>query len=198
MDFQLGGADTLSPEQIQEREQRQQRIKASADPALLNRVERWIHHRMVPLKPSLPTAIRPQRTHFDRLADWNAGYLGVRAEFEPPYEMTRDLKEQVPQSILRDIYRPVRRQPMIEPAFIEVNADPGGRLALAEAKAALQREPLPTVEPILLVVIAEQRRRRRFLRRPWPSFRADEAPRRYSEDIFGRSEEESEEEEEEE
>lgn len=197
MSFQLGGDDELTPEQIQERDQRQARIRASADPGVMRRVDRWIHHGMVPLNPKLPMAIRPQPTHFERLSDWNAGYLGVRAEFEPPYEMTRDLKEQVPQSILRDIYRPVRRQPMIEPTFIEINADPGGRQAMAEAKAALKREPLPTVEPMSLVVIAEQRRRRRFLRRPWPSFRPDEAPRSYSEDIFGRSDEDIDEDDEE-
>jgi hypothetical protein len=179
--FLLGGSAPLTAEQLVAQAQAQARIKKSADPAILARVERWTEHRMVPLHPALPLAIRPQPTHFERLADWYAGYLGVRGEYEAPYELQRDLKAAVPQAILRDIYRPVRGQQFIEPERHELDIDPGGRRALAEARAALSREPIPTIQPGLLVVIREQRRRRRFVERPWASFRADEAPRRYSE-----------------
>jgi hypothetical protein len=179
MAISLGG-EPPSAEQLLAQAQAQQRIRDSADPVILKRVERWIAHRMVPLNPRLPLAIRPQPTHFERLADWYAGYLGVRGEFEAPYELRRDLKEAVPQSVLRDVYRPVRSEQQVEPVRHELNLDPGGRSALAEARAALVREPIPTIQPSLLVVIREQRRRRRFVNRPWPSFRADEAPRSYS------------------
>jgi len=195
MNFILGEPGPLSAEELERRAKAQQHLADSADPALLRRIDRWIQHRMVPLNPSLPMAVRPQRTHFDRLADWYAGYLGVRAEYEPPYELTRDLKERVPQALLRDIYRPVRSQSMVEPHYHELDLDPAGQRALAEARQALVREPIPTIEPVLLDVIAEQRRRRRFLEQPWASFHPDNAPRRYrdrSPAFFGYADEDGE------
>jgi hypothetical protein len=148
------------------------------DKALLQRLSRWIHHGMVPLNPTLPMALRPQPTHFDRVSDWYAGYLGVRGEVEQPYELNRDLKERAPQALLRDTYRPIRCQGGVPPAYHELDLDPGGRRALAEARQGLVRQPIPTIEPVLLDVINEQRRRRRFLDRPWQSFLKDNEPRK--------------------
>ena len=51
------------------------------------------------------------------------------------------------QAILRDIYRPVK-QHTIEWEHAGVDIDPGGRRAMAEAKAAQKREPLPAPEKI--------------------------------------------------
>src|SRR5438132_14291618 len=100
MNFVLGDPRPLTPEEVDQREQTRKRVSKNADPALLGRIDRWIHHRMLEAPPSLPMALRPQPTHFDRLADWYAGYLGVRGEVEIPYELSRDLKQGVPQAIL--------------------------------------------------------------------------------------------------
>ena len=166
--------------------QRQERIRKDADPQLLRRIARWEDHHMLPNRKSteppapLPMALRPQPTHFDRLADWYCGYLGVRQEFETSYEQQQDLKQCVPQAILRDIYRPVKN-PQFEWEYNGLDIDPGGRKGTAEAKKALQRDPLPTLVPAVAVFAAEQRRRRRLKNNPWMPQRPDSTPRRYSE-----------------
>lgn len=185
MKWQLGGDGPVTAEEIEEKRQARLRVSKSADPAVLARVERWIHHRMVPLNPSLPMALREQTTRFDRISDWYCGYLGVRAEFEPSFELSQDLKECVPQAVLRDIYRPVHGSPMVEPHYHDLQLDPGGRRGTLEAREAQKREPLPTIEPVILIMIEEQRRRRRFVRKPWPSFRPDDSPRRFTDQDTG-------------
>lgn len=185
MKWTLGGDGPITAEEIEEKAQARLRVSKCADPAVLARVERFIHHRMVPLNPALPMAIREQTTRFDKISDWYCGYLGVRAEFEPSYELSQDLRECVPQAVLRDIYRPVHGNPMVEPHYHDLQLDPGGRRGIAEAREAQKREPLPTVEPVILTMIAEQRRRRRFVRKPWPSFRPDDAPRRFTDQDTG-------------
>lgn len=180
MQFFLGEPAELSPEEQQRREQFNARVSRDADPKILARIKRWEEHRMVPLSPSLPMAMRAQRTHFDKLSDWNAGYLSVRGEQEVPYELREDLKQSVPQAILRDFFRPAK-EAFVELGRHDLDIDPGGRRAFAEARAAQQREPLPTVEPALAVVVAVQRRRHRMHRVPWLPFRPDEAPRKYTE-----------------
>jgi hypothetical protein len=184
MDFVLGPPQPLTQEQIAEREAQAERVRKLADPRLLRRVARWENYRMLPEPAPLPMALKPQATHFDRLSDWYAGYLGVRGEFEPPYELSRDLKEGVPQAILRDIYRPIYEERPISLTEQDIELDPGGRRALKEAREALHRDPIPTIEPALLVVMAEQKRRRRFLKQPWVPPLPDDAPRRYSEIPF--------------
>lgn len=165
--------------------QRQEHIRRLVDPVIVRRSLRWEEHGMLPGRrstappPPLPMAIRPQPTHFDRLADWYCGYLGVRDEYEQEYEMQQDLKQNVPQAILRDIYRPVS-EPYFEWEQHELQVDPGGRRALAEAKQAQKRPPLPTVPSGLAVVVAAQRRRQRFLDAPWATKYADSAPRKYA------------------
>lgn len=182
----LLGAGPLTEQDKREIEQRHERIRRDADPLLLKRIHRWEDHRMLPGRkstappPPLPMALRPQPTRFDRLADWYCGYLGVRDDFEVPYETQQDLKQAVPQAILRDIYRPVK-QMTIEWERHEFELDPGGRRGLAEAKAAQQREPMPRPISSLAIVAAEQRRQRRFKAMPWQAVRPDTAPRRYSE-----------------
>lgn len=185
MRFSLGGDGTLSEADKRDLAQRQERIRKDADPVLLRRLRRWEEHRMLPSRLStepprpLPMAIRPQPTHFDRLADWYCGYLGVRQEYETSYETQQDLKRAVPQAILRDIYRPVKNI-TVDWERHEFELDPGGRRALAEAKKAQQREPLPTLPSALAVFAAEQKRRRRLRDTPWQASRPDSAPRRYS------------------
>lgn len=181
--FILGGLPT--EEDKREIAQRQENIRRVADPAVLRRGLRWEEHRMLPGRrsteppPPLPMAIRPQPTHFDRLADWYCGYLGVRGEYEPEYEMQEDLKRAVPQAILRDIYRPVK-EPYFDWERLDVEVDRGGQRALAEAKQAQKRQPLPTITSGLEIIVAAQRRQRRFLATPWSAWYADSAPRKYS------------------
>lgn len=183
MAFTPGGDSPLKEDDKQALAQRQARLKKDADPALLRRLGRWEDRRRQPTPPSLPQALRPQGTRFDDvLHDWHVGYLGVRGEYDMPFELARDLKECVPQSVLRDLYRPVRSF-FVEPAVHELGLI-GVRAiseALKESRAALQREPIPLIEPTLLVLVGEQKRRRRFLATPWQTLRPDAAPRRYSE-----------------
>jgi hypothetical protein len=179
------GRGVLSEEEKREIAQRQERIRKDADPLVLRRSARWEDHGMLPNRkstappPPLPMAIRPQPTHFDRLADWRCGYLGVRQEFETTYEQQQDLKECVPQAILRDIYRPVKN-PQVEWERHGLELDPGGRNGMAEAKKAQQREPLPAPISALAVFVSEQLRRRRFKNTPWQPQRPDSTPRHYS------------------
>ena len=180
MEFFLGEPAELSPEDRAKREQFNARVSRDADPKILARITRWEEHKMVPLSPSLPAAIRPQATHFDKLSDWYAGYLSVRGEQELPHALREDLKQSVPQAILRDFFRPAK-EAFVELGRHDLDIDPGGRKAWAEARAAQKREPLPTVEPVLLVVVAVQRRRHRMHNIPWLPFRPDEAPRKYTE-----------------
>lgn len=186
MKFVLGGDGTLSTADKLELAQRQERIRKDADPLVLRRIARWEDHGMLPGRkftappPPLPRAIRPQTTHFDRLADWYCGYLGVRQDYELPYELQQDLKQSVPQAILRDIYRPVR-DVQVDWERPEFDFDPGGRKAFAAAKKAQQRDPLPAPVSALAVVQAEQQRRRRFRSAPWQPQRPDSSPRHYSE-----------------
>ncbi len=186
MNFDLGNPRPLTSEEIEAREQLQKRIAQNADGAILARAERFIHHRMVPLSPKLPTAMRAQPTHFDRLSDWYAGYLGVRGEIEAPYELLRDLKEQVPQAALRDIFRPVYNPDHLVPLeFQSTGQDPGGRQAFGLLQKALHREPIPTIAPVLLAVIALQRQRQRLFEQPWQPFYKDDAPRSYPTPYYG-------------
>lgn len=183
MAFTPGGSRPLKEEDQQALAQRKERLRKDADPLLMRRLGRWEDRRRLPTPPSLPLALRPQPTRFDDvLHGWRAGYLGVRGEYDMPFELARDLKECVPQSVLRDLYRPVRSF-FVEPATHELGLL-GVRAisaALQEARAALLREPIPVIEPTLLVLVGEQQRRRRFLATPWQTLRPDSAPRRYSE-----------------
>jgi hypothetical protein len=181
--FTPGGYGPLSDEDKRAIAQRQERIRKDADPALLARAARWEQGRGLPRPRMLPQALRPQPTHFDDvLHDWRTGYLGVRDQYEAPYELQRDLKQCVPQSVLRDLYRPVRSF-FVEPTHHELGLVGAEAIAsaLKEARASLVREPVPVIEPALAAVVAEQRRRRRLLATPWQSLRPDSAPRRYSE-----------------
>lgn len=179
MKFVLGGDEPVSPQDRAEIDQRQQRIRQEADPGILARIHRIEQHPMVPRPRELPRALRGMSTHFDDpLRQWHVGFLAVN-DFEIPYEMARDLKECVPQSILRDIFRPTTNfEFMLEP--LEIEKDRTGAEAMKEAKAALLRDPVPVIESGVSAVTREQRRRRRFVGRPWQTMIADDQPRQYS------------------
>lgn len=179
MKFILGGDEPVSPQDRAEIDQRQERIRQEADPGILSRIRAIEQHPMLPRPRVLPRALREMSTHFDDpLRQWHAGFLAVH-DFEIPYEMARDLKECVPQSILRDIFRPTTNfEYILEP--LEIEKDRTGAAALKEAKAALVREPVPSIESGVVAVRREQRRYRRFLGRPWQTMLADDQPRQYA------------------
>lgn len=173
----FGELRDLTSEEKAAQEQFNARIRRDADVRILSRVDRWLNPRMLP-KRDLPQALRPQATHFDNvLTDWHVGYLSVREPEHVPDELRQDLAERAPQAILRDIYRPVRRETFVERTVHTSDWDPAGQRAFAEAKAGLKREPLPQIESSVVLVMAEQRRRRRLLNRPWLPYRPDDAPR---------------------
>lgn len=179
MKFILGGEGPVSPQDRSEMEQWNDRIRRDADPGILARIRRIEQHPMVPRPRSLPRAMRDMSTHFDDpLHQWHVGYLRVHDEMELPHELHRDLRECVPQSILRDIFRPTTGFDFVlEP--METEPDRTGAQALREAKEALNREPLPTIESSVLLVSAEQRRRNRFVVQPWKTLLKDTQPRQY-------------------
>lgn len=175
----FGELRELTPEEKAAQEQFKARIRRDADARILARVDRWLNPRMLPSR-DLPQALRPQPTHFDNvLTDWHVGYLSVREPDpeEVPRELIQDLAERAPQAILRDIYRPVHRETFVERTVHEIEWDPAGQRAIAEAKEGLKREPLPQLESSVALVMTEQRRRRRFMNRPWLPYRPDDAPR---------------------
>lgn len=177
MNLFFGEIRDLTPEERAAREQFDARIRRDADPQILRRIERWQQPRLLPSR-DMPQALRPQRTHFDDvLHDWHVGYLSVREGDEAPHELRQDLAQRVPQAILRDIYRPVRRPTFVERTVHETERDPAGIQALTEAKKGLQREPMPEIGSSVAVVVTEQRRRRRLLGRRWLPYRPDDAPR---------------------
>ncbi len=179
MKFLLGGDGPVSPKDRTELEQWQERIRQDADPGILARVRRIENHPMLPRPRSLPRALSEMSTHFDDpLHQWHTGYLRVNDEMELPSELHRDMRECVPQSILRDVFRPTTGFDFVlEP--IDSEADRTGAQALKDAKAALHREPMPTIESSVLVVSSEQRRRRRFVNKPWQTMLLDSSPRQY-------------------
>ena len=160
------------------------KLDESVDPELRRRLSAWEGSPLIrELKP-LPQSHCEPKVHVDpRL--FYAGYLGVRGEVEIPYELRRDLKEQVPQALLRDLHRVVRPEMHVSRQQMEVDLDPAGAAAYKEAKAALKREPLPVLTLMLEVVMEEQARRRRFLAEPWKPFRPDEEERFHGETAEG-------------
>ena len=126
---------------------------------------------------TLPLFAREPKLHLDP-ADWRAGYLAVR-EREVLPDILAALREVSPQALLRDLYRPVRANAPVTLELHEgIEIDRGGRQAVALARAARTREPIPTVEPIVGRIVEEQARRRAFLKEEWKPTMPDDAPRR--------------------
>jgi hypothetical protein len=126
-------------------------------------------------EPALPTWLRVPRLHLEP-ADWRTGFLQVR-EREIPWQLNEDLRQRVPQALLRDLHRPVMelgwidRQPLVA-------IDRAGIQGLADARAARQRPELPRLEPATRVVRAYQTFRRGLLAEKWEPLLADDEPRR--------------------
>ncbi len=155
------------------------RLDESVDPALQRWLFRWETSPLIRESPPLPQYIREPTIHLDPRRFY-AGYLGVRDEVEIPHELRRDLKEQVPQALLRDLHRVVRGDIQFSREPMEPERDPGGTAAYKAAKAAQRREPLPVIYPMVEVVIEAQARRRNFLSEPWKATLRDDEERRHN------------------
>lgn len=158
------------------------RLDEIVDPVLVRALAR-VEQPMIPLDPKLPQSWRPVKTYLEDPAAWYAGYLRVKGEIEPPWELRRDLKERVPQALLRDMLRPAYPDRPVRWERRESGVDHGGRQALKEAREALLRAPAPEIEAGTVVVAREQARRRAFLLQPWAATLPDDAPRKYYDEM---------------
>lgn len=146
------------------------------DTRLLDAIER--RKRELPIRELAPLRLYAREPALHVEPDrWGAGFLAVR-ERELPSQLYSDLKQLTPQASLRDLFRPVRASVWHEREPMVPDWDPAGRRALAEAREAQLRPPLPKVAPSAREVVAEQARRRAFLKEPWQPLLSDDEPRR--------------------
>lgn len=123
------------------------------------------------------TWAREPTLHVDPAA-WNTGYLKVRERDDLPDQLFADLRERMPQALLRDLHRLVMEERWVQREVIEGSAvDRGGFSALAEARAARTRPPLPRLESSTGAVRAYQRWRRDLVRERWQAAMSDDEPR---------------------
>ena len=82
-------------------------------------------------------------------------------------QLTSDLRENMPQALLRDLYRPVYERGFIERGIVEGTGARGGFAAMREARAARRKPELPRVESGLATVRAYQTWRRALVAERW-------------------------------
>ena len=70
--------------------------------------------------------------------DWRAGFLRADRERDIPMELQNDLRENMPQALLRDLYRPVHEERWIERELVEGTGDRGGLAAMQAARDGAQ------------------------------------------------------------
>ena len=115
---------------------------------------------------SLPVRVRAPRLNVEPEA-WRAGYLRADREREIPVELASDLRECMPQALLRDLYRPVREERWIERELVEGTGDRGGFAAMQEVREARKPPPLPRIDSALRAVREYQAWRRALLAERW-------------------------------
>ena len=125
---------------------------------------------------SMPVRARPPRLHVEP-ADWRAGFLRADRERDIPTELTSDLHENMPQALLRDLYRPVHEERWIERELVEGTGDRGGFGVMREVREARRPRPLPRVESMLRAVREYQNWRRALVAERWQPIKRDDEPR---------------------
>lgn len=183
--------------------------RLTVEPALAARIERLSAVRLMG-EQEPPQGLRPEKLklHLEEPRDWYAGYLGVRGEYQAPFELRRDLQERVPQALLRDLLRPVmpdprgqvQREPVPGPRpFWAAAPAPGGEgygpddgqgqavhdespRGQVRAAMATLRLPLPEILPSTLLIEEDRRARQLLLRAPWQPWLPDDAPRQSASD----------------
>jgi hypothetical protein len=128
--------------------------------AYTTRGERMVHDWSVPL------TLRAPKMHLEP-ADWRAGFLRADREREVPMQLSNDLRENMPQSLLRDLFRPEWQEHFIEREIVEGTADRGGFKAMREAREARRAPPLPRIESALRAVREHQAWRRALVAERW-------------------------------
>ena len=152
-------------------------VQYIADRRLLSRIARLERESGAMVRPpevklyagELPNHLDP--------ADWRAGYLAVR-EIELPPQLYADIHENAPQALLRDLYRPVPEAFVWHEREVAVELDFAGTRALAEARAAQKRDPLPEVQPLGPELREHAQKWRTFVRERWKPHLDDSEPRR--------------------
>lgn len=149
---------------------------AVVDERLIARCEQHRRDGEARREPSLRTWTRPVKLNLVPEA-WNAGYLRVR-EVDIPEQLSADLRERLPQALLRDLHRLVRDERWVEREILPGTQDRDGRASLAEARQARQLPARQPVEPSTRVMRALQTWRRGFMAERWQPALPDDAPRR--------------------
>ena len=151
--------------------------QAAVDPRLIARCEAHVRRgERLARDWSMPIRARAPKLHVEP-ADWRAGYLRVADEREIPMELQNDLRQNLPQALLRDLYRPVHEERWVEREILEGTGDRGGFSAMHEARAARRPPALPRVEPLVRAVLEYQAWRRGLMAERWQPFRRDDEPR---------------------
>ena len=120
---------------------------------------------------SMPLRARPPRPNLDP-ADWRTGFLRVDRERDIPYQLSVDLHENMPQALLRDLYRPVHESRWIERQVVE-GSERASMHAMREVRQARKLPELPRVESSLRAVVEHQAWRRALIAAPWHAGRPE-------------------------
>ena len=110
-------------------------------------------------------------------SDWRAGYLKIR-ELDPSQYWLIEMGEVSPQALLRDLYRPIRESFVWYEREVQVALDRGGAEAMAEARTARKREPLPVVVPLVREMLQHRDHWRGVVRKRWEPIYPDSEPRK--------------------
>ena len=102
--------------------------------------------------------------------------MRVEGERDIPVELQNDLRQNMPQALLRDLYRPVHEERWVEREVVEGTGDRGGVAAMQAVRDARKVPELPRVEPIVRAVLEYQAWRRQLLAERWQPFRPDPEP----------------------
>ena len=153
-----------------------QNLEAVANPRLLDQIERWDRSAR-PFEVKIRTYFREPRLLLERGGWRYKGHFEI-TEREFSGELTHDLMQRMPQAKLRDLFRPVMELGWHERESLVDPPDTAGLRAMADAKAAQQRQPVETLASLLAVVKQEQAKRRAWLAERWQPFLKDDEPRR--------------------
>jgi hypothetical protein len=149
--------------------------QTTADRRLLARIERHYDDTRFFQRFELPVYYREPTLHLEP-ERWNTGYLQVHDYFIP-HELEQDLHALTPQSLLRDLYRPVRDNYWVEREVL-VSLDWGGREAMVEARGMKRREARPTVEPGSAFMLEVRRLWRELVNMKWAPTLPDDQERK--------------------
>jgi len=161
--------EPVDPEMAEVRERREQAL-AAVDPALLAAIRFRTEENpetLLGLELTLDVVVDPGIACFDAAAAERTSVLREPREFEIPDAIHDDLKECVPQALLRDLHRPETyfdKQLEITDALAEARVDAAAEVAKAMRETRLQPPTRSEVQESR-ELLAELRRERR---RPWP------------------------------